>query len=319
MDMQNNWKKILSMLLIGVLLALPVCAGADLGDFSGSYDYGDFGGGSDWGSDWGDSDSDWDSDYDSDWGSSSPGYVYIDDGDSSSGGGIGFGTIILVVIVIILIARANAKKNGGSAPRPAGAQATAQSALKPMAEYQAVDPNFSESELTEKISNLYVQMQNACTDRDITSLRPYFTDTLFAQFDRQIDALKAQKRINYIERISVLGVTLRGWQSDENDDRIVATVRTRITDYTVDEETNEVVSGSRDQEKFMTYEYILTRTRGRTTQKGEEMTAVNCPNCGAPLEIAHSAKCPYCDTLIELEDHDWVVSSIKGLAQQTIG
>ena len=57
--MKKNWFRLFTALLITLVLATaPVIGHADVGGFSGDYDYG-----SDWDSDW---DSDW-GDWDSDW------------------------------------------------------------------------------------------------------------------------------------------------------------------------------------------------------------------------------------------------------------
>ena len=190
--------------------------------------------------------------------------------------------------------------------------------LRSIDEYRLRDPRFSEPALCERISNLYIQMQNCWTAKNMESLRPYFTDTSYAQFDRQLDSYRQNRRTNYVERIAVLGVNLRGWYEQENNDCMVATVRTRIVDFTVDDNTGNIISGSNIAEKFMTYEYILVRSSGYVTvAQHKDAETINCPNCGAPLNINHSAKCPYCNSVITTKDYDWVISSIKGVSQET--
>ena len=49
------------------------------------------------------------------------------------------------------------------------------------------------------------------------------------------------------------------------------------------------------------------------------MTDLHCPNCGAPLDVNHSAKCEYCGQVITVDDYDWVISQIKGISQVTKG
>jgi hypothetical protein len=165
-----------------------------------------------------------------------------------------------------------------------------------MGDYQVIDPNFSADDLVERISNLYVQMQNACTARDLSSLRPYFTDALYGQFDRQIQQLKAAGRVNHVDNIAVLGVTLRGWQQDDQNDRIIAEVRTRITDYTVDEKTGAVVS-ARDKGKVHDHEYAWCAPgAGRRRNGSAHQPAF--PSCGAPLDVAHSAQCRIAGNII---------------------
>ena len=161
-------------------------------------------------------------------------------------------------------------------------------------------------------------MQNCWQAKNIESVRPYFTDALYQQMDRQLDALRRNGYTNYVERISVLGVNLRGFRQSDGEDHIIAELRTRIVDYTLNDKTGELVKGDKKKEKFLTYEWELTRASGRTTGAAEEMTVVNCPNCGAPLSINATAKCPYCDSVVTVDAHDWAISAIRGIAQRTV-
>jgi len=280
---------------------------ADFGNFSGSSDYG--------GSSSSSSSSDYSSSSHSGWDRSS--------GGSGGGGDVADAVISIVLFVVILFVvmifvGSEPKKGGSGGSRPAGATPTDRSKLRSIDEYRQRDKNFSEPELQEKISNLYVQMQNCWTAKNMESLRPYFTDAAYAQFDRQLDSFRKNSRTNYVERISVLDVSLRGWYEQENNDCMVARVRARIVDYTKDDKTGKVISGSTTAEKFMTYEFVLVRSSGCVTKVQDKDTRTfNCPNCGASLDINHSAKCPYCSSVITAKDHDWVISTIKGIAQET--
>lgn len=301
---------LLSALLIAAVVLVPRIGHADLGDFSGGGDYG--GGGSDWGgSDWGSSD--WGS---SDWGSSSSGYS-TRSGDSCDGPE--FIIILIVVIVILIITISRNKQQQKARASVPGAARTAASRLKTIAEIKKVDPNFSEEDLKEWLQNLYIKMQDCCTKRDVEPIRPYFADALYQQFDRQMKQLKAAHRTNYVERVAVLSVDLKGCYQDKGEDVIVAEIYARITDYTLDDETGKVVAGSRDHEKFMTYEYSLSRPIGKKTEpRAEGVSERHCPNCGAPLSVNESIKCPYCDSVLTFSDHDWTVYSIKGISQRTV-
>ncbi|MBR4079825.1 MAG: TIM44-like domain-containing protein, partial [Christensenellaceae bacterium] len=303
-------KKFLAILLV-LMMLLPVAAYAvDFGGFSGDTDFG----GSDWSSSSFDS-FDYDYDYDDDY-----------DYDSSYGGfGLGYGlgslfrgvgSVVWIVIIAVVLIMISKKKKGGSS-RPAGGNVTPQSMLRPMSEYAQLDPNFDGAEMAEKLANLYVQMQNAWTDKDISPVRPYFTDALYQQMERQVGMLAKTGRTNYVERIAVLGVTLRGFMQKNGEDHLIAELRTRIVDYTLDDATGRLISGSQTAEKFMTYEWELSRVSGAVTTKGENMRRVSCPGCGAPLDINATAKCPYCDSIVTLEEHDWAICSIKGISQTT--
>lgn len=305
----KRFKIILTFALILTLLAAVALPGLntakalDFGDFSGDSDFG--------GSDWGSSSSDWGSSS-SDWGSSSSHY-------SSGGGSGGSDFVIVLIVVIIVIIIIGSKKNSSSQNKSVapGATRTDASKLRPISEYLALDAHFDEAAFREKLGNRYVQMQNAWQSKDISSVRPFFTDAYYAQMERQLQRYKTQGLTNYIDRIAVLGVNVRGFYSTEGSDHIIAELSTRIVDYTLNDQTGELVSGDQHREKFLVYEWELVRRSGTVTGVSDGMTVENCPNCGAPISINATAKCPYCDSVIIVEANDWAICSIKGISQRT--
>ena len=301
--------KIMVFVLCILLMMLPAFAGADFGDFSGDSDYG---GSWDSGSDW--SSSSWDSDY-------SSGSYYDDDSDVS-GIDIGISLAVMAAIVVLSLIfdvseKRKKKKQHGAQGRPQGAQRTPDSRLQPLGDLAVTDPSFDANAMQEKISNLYVQMQNCWTDKNIESLRPYFTDAFFTQMERQLNGLKSRGLTNYVDRIAVLGVNLRGFYKQGGDEHLIVELRTRIVDYTVQDSDKKLVSGDRNREKFMTYEWDMCRAEGSVTTREGAMQSVSCPGCGAPLSINTTAKCPYCGRVVTLDEHDWALCAIKGISQTT--
>lgn len=305
-----KWTAIILVFVLCILLmALPAFAGADFGDFSGDSDYG---GSWDSGSDW--SSSSWDSDY-------SSGSYYDDDSDVS-GIDIGISLAVMAAIVVLSLIfdvseKRKKKKQHGAQGRPQGAQRTPDSRLQPLGDLAVTDPSFDANAMQEKISNLYVQMQNCWTDKNIESLRPYFTDAFFTQMERQLNGLKSRGLTNHVDRIAVLGVNLRGFYKQGGDEHLIVELRTRIVDYTVQDSDKKLVSGDRNREKFMTYEWDMCRAEGSVTTREGAMQSVSCPGCGAPLSINTTAKCPYCGRVVTLDEHDWALCAIKGISQTT--
>ncbi len=323
--MKNSKLLKLSALILSVFFAFAVIAHADFGEYAGDYDYGgDYGdfGGNDY-----DYDYDYGNDYDDyDYGNNyGGGYIitdsdYYDDGSDGSDGG----TLLIIIILVILIfgipiLKSLKKGKGNNAPVAPGATPTDVTTLRPINEYSSLDPDFSQPDFCEEISNMYVRFQNAWQDKKLDSVRPCLSDAFYAQVDRQLDAYRRNKQTNRIERISVLGVDLVGWKQESGNDVMIARLRTRIVDYVVDDATGNIVRGSNTAEKFMTYEWSLIRTSGRTTGSKSGTNASSCPNCGAPLDLNKSAKCEYCGSIIESDSFDWVLSGIKGLSQKNAG
>ena len=242
-------RRLFMLALCACLVLLAVLpAGADFGDYSGDSDYGSS-------SDWSSSDSDWD------WSSSDSDYS----SSSESSGGISTIVVGAIIVFIAIVSTSRTKKKKGASGGTSWS-AAANRKLKPMTEYQQLDENFDETELTSKLSNLYVQMQDCWQKKDITPIRPYCTDTFFTQMDNQLQRKKQQGQTNYIERIAVLSVNFRGWCQEGGNDVLVARLNTRIVDYTLDDKTGNLVSGSKDKEKFMVYEWDLVRTTGTKTE-----------------------------------------------------
>ena len=339
-------KKILSLTLaLAVLLsgAFTLLAGADFGDYGGDSDYGydggdyDFDFGNDYDYDYDDDDDDW---YFGGWGSS---------GGSGSGGSEHHASdlesiitlLVIVAVIAIVLWRIGTKgtrkrknsymppKNNTNyrqaQPRPQGrpvapgAQPTAQNMLQPVSSYLQVDPGFNEAEFREKLSNAYVRLQNAWQAKDLTPIRPLLTDAFYAQMDRQLEGARSRHETNRVERIAVLGVTLSGWRQAQGSDIMVARLKTRIVDYWVNDTTGAVVRGNPSAEKFMDYEWELMRASGRQTAAPGAVAVHNCPNCGAVLNINHTAQCEYCGSIVTVDDYDWALNSIKGISQRTSG
>lgn len=288
---------------------------ADAGNFSGGSDWG--GGGSSWGggSDWGGS-SGWDSG--SSWSSGST----YDSGSSSGLGAVGclggnLFTVVIIVIVVVTILRymRNGQQGGGQNVY----QAAVEEPGLPLETLKQKDPNFNEQALLEKVGNHYIQMQDAWQEKKWEPMRAFMTDALYNQMARQLQALIDAKQTNYVERIAVLETRIVRYAVEGDNDVLVVRLSTRITDYTKDDRTGNIVSGSMTRELFMTYEWKLIRNKDKLTLAQPTMTQISCPNCGAPLDINHTGKCPYCGTVVTISDHDWALSTIKGISQRTVG
>ena len=150
----KNILKRLAVLFAAVIIAavFAMNSGADFGDFSGDSDYGG-------------SDSSYDSDYDSDY---SGGY------SDGTFGGLIIPLIITAFVIMYIFKKGKAAQNNGS--KNAGATPT--TGLQPVDTIKQTDPNFSEEEIKERLSKLYIQMQNCWTAKDITPLRGDFTDSV---------------------------------------------------------------------------------------------------------------------------------------------
>ena len=321
-------KGLILILLIVLISGLAINGRADFGDFSGDFDYGSYDSGDSY-----DYSYDYGNDYSYDYSNGNDDSfilpVIIGGGNSNSSGGSGGSgggfdlmdivifLIIAAVIVIFVRRKQGNAGTGAGKQRPVAPGAAPTTGLKPIETIKTWDPDFSGEEVKQRLSNLYVQMQNCWTDRDISPLRGDFTDEQFAQYDRQLQRYRTEGKTPMVERIAVMDVNFSGVKQDDTHDILVATLATRITTYVKNDSDGKIVSGDPKAEKFMRYEWTLIRPKGSKTLAQKADTAFNCPNCGAPMDINKSAKCSYCNSIVNRADYDWVISGIKGLSQRT--
>ncbi len=285
-------KKRLLCLSVLLMLLFSACtlSRADFGDFSGDSDYG----GSDYSS----------SDYSSD-----DSYYYDDDDGEWS-----FEIVIITVgiIAVVAIVDSISEKRKKRFKGAKGAKGVDPSALKPVSALN----NFNESELTGRLSNMYIRLQEAWAKGDLSPVEPLLTAPYYAQMASQLKREFTDKGItSHLEHIAVLEVNLLGCipaTDDQKPDFLYVSLRTRFVNYLTDR-NGKVVRGSRKDEIYMHYEWTLERSEQIHAKR-----TINCPNCGAAVDANRFAKCPYCDSVIENSGYDWVISSIKGISRETV-
>ena len=310
--MKDVFKKALPYLALLLLLAclgsaLPLSVGesSDFGNFAGNSDYG-----GSWGGGWSDGGS---------WGGGWSGGGFINLG--WVGGSIDVFTMLLFLYFIVRFFGDRGffvgKRQRERMDMPE--VVVLSRVLLPMSDYLKLDPDFSATGVQEHMANLYVQMQNCWHNKNIEPVRPWLTDAFYNQMEGLLAPMRSKRETDYIERIAVLEASLKGYYQAGGMDFLVAAIRTRITVYTLDDRTGRVVSGSRNREKFMEYEWELTRRSGERTDRAKGgVKAVYCPHCGAPLDINASARCSYCGGTVIASSKNWAVCRIRGISQRTV-
>lgn len=302
-----NKKLIAIMLLLFSLFTINITSIADFGSYSGDSDY------------------DYDYSSNSNWSDSS--YSNNNDYYSSSDSGewdmstiaVIAGIVLLMYIYYAVTATRGRKKNSKVSEADMYTEGSVKQApLTPIEKYKKLDPGFDAEELCEKAANLYVRMQNSWTAKDIEPLRTYFTDAFFTQMERLLNDIVKRGETNFVERIAVMDVSPLGFCQTGDEDHIILKLKTRIVDYTVNDSTGELISGSRDREKFMTYEWDMVRSTGIITGNEDgSAKKITCPGCGAPLDINVSARCEYCGSVVQRQAVDWAICAIRGVRQVT--
>ena len=125
-----------------------------------------------------------------------------------------------------------------------------------------MDPSFDEKKFQDLCMDNFFKIQGAWANRDMSGVKNLLTEEMSRIIQGDAEKLKSERKMNKLENIAVRSVDMvEAWQESGKD---YLTVRffANLLDYTVDETTGQVVSGSKTEPvKFEEY-WTFTRTVG---------------------------------------------------------
>lgn len=308
------------VVIIAVVLA-AICSFCVVGGAFDANDYDYSGGGS---SDWGSSDDDWD------FGGSTTFYddTYSGGGSSGSGGGWFIPIIIVVIILIVIGLRKSNSQNGnntavGGGVRPAnGGQGLRVILPDRTQEIEQIikkhDPNFTADDFTAFTKGVYIDIQTAWCNRDLTPVKPVLHNNLYNTTEKQVQSKIDQGVIYHYESIAINTAYLTSYVMDEQYEYLTVYLNARFIDYQTDEKTGDIVRGDKNTRWDFRYKMKFMRTLGvKTNGNLDDMKGHNCPNCGAPLEISSTGVCEYCNSVVTTGLYSWVLSDFMTVRDDT--
>ena len=299
-------KRIMYCILIITMVAVALCTA--LTAFDGNdYDYG--GGGGDWGGG-----------NDFNWGGSSS-YSSSDGDDIGVFGGI----IVIVVIVIVIMALKGKDKGKGTGTVRSGQGSQGANVVLPNRndQIQAIirkkDPNFSADDFVTFSKQVYIDIQTAWCNRDLTPVRPIMHQNLYNTTQRQVQDKINQGVVYHYENIAINTAYLTSFVRDKDYEYLTVYLNARMIDYQVDEKTGNIIRGDKTTRWDMRYKMKYVRSIGVTTKDKVSGThEYNCPNCGAPLEITSTGICEYCGSTVSTGDYSWVLTDFTTVRNDTV-
>jgi DNA-directed RNA polymerase subunit RPC12/RpoP len=172
---------------------------------------------------------------------------------------------------------------------------------------QQRDPSFTWEGFEARVRLAFQEFQAAWSDRDLTRMRPWLSDSLFGTQTYWIDAYRRAGLQNRLDGGRVLSVELARVASDAHYDAITVRLAAEGLDYTITED-GKVVGGSRGRPRRFSEYWTLIRGVG---VRGAARVDKLCPSCGAALRINMAGQCEYCSSRVTSGSFDWVLSRIE--------
>lgn len=176
-----------------------------------------------------------------------------------------------------------------------------------LAELGQQDPAFQYEAFLGRVKVIFSELQIGWSNQDLMRIRPHVSDNLLQYFGYWFDVYLQAGARNVTENARILHIDLANLISDNVYDAITVRVFATGLDYTLGND-GRLLKGSRNAER--PYTEYWTLIRGRAT-RGPVRTALQCPNCGAPLKINMAGNCEYCQAKVVTGDFDWVLSRIE--------
>jgi predicted lipid-binding transport protein (Tim44 family) len=175
------------------------------------------------------------------------------------------------------------------------------------AQLSTEDPGVTLDSLAARLSMIYDQLNQAWTERELESARPYVSDGLFDYLQYWIDAYKRQGLRNVLEEMTITQWTTAKLTRDKYFDALTVRIWGSGRDYTVNDD-GKVVGGTKNRVREYSEYWTLIRS---STARGTPSTDKQCPNCGAPMAISMAGNCTHCDVHVTAGEFDWVLSKIE--------
>ena len=124
------------------------------------------------------------------------------------------------------------------------------------------DPAFSESDFLTFAKETFNRIQQSWGKRDWNGMRHLLSPEMAVLFQRDNDRLLAEKRINRIENIKIQAAEISDALQDRGEDLITVKLAVRLNDYTVDEQSEQVLSGDPQGSIEFTESWTFSRNIG---------------------------------------------------------
>jgi len=135
-----------------------------------------------------------------------------------------------------------------------------------------MDPSFDEKKFQDGCMDQFFKIQGAWANRDMSGVKNLLTEEMSRIIHDDAEKLKSERKMNKLENIAVRSVDIvEAWQ-ESGRDYITVKFYANLLDYTVDESTGQVVSGSKTEPvKFEEY-WTFTRPVGNNPW---QLSAIN--------------------------------------------
>lgn len=169
------------------------------------------------------------------------------------------------------------------------------------------DNTFSESGFLAKVDNTYIMILTSIMTENLKRVDHKVGNELYQQLTKKLDNLQSQNEIQMYDELNVKSSSIVSIEETNTYYEIKVSLISRYMDYQIDKTTREYKSGN-NQSRVEKNHILIFRKNKNANREG---ISRKCPGCGASINANSTGVCPYCGTIYNTEDYDWVLQDIK--------
>ncbi len=163
---------------------------------------------------------------------------------------------------------------GFSAPPPPPVESTGGSLEDGIALIRIADPDFDTDHFVEVASDVFFKVQAGWMRRDISSYKHLLGEQLVSEYADQFAEMEAKGELNKLENISIRKVEVVAAGSENGEDFVTVLFTANLLDYTVDDKSGDLLSGSMTEPVKFAEEWSWARPIGTEDWKLEGLKEV---------------------------------------------
>ncbi len=174
-------------------------------------------------------------------------------------------------------------------------------------EFQILDNTFNDSVFLSKVNNIFVKLFTDIMLEELSDVQHFISNNVYNYAKNIIDNANKKNARQMYDELNVKDSTIINIEEIDNEYVITVLLLARYYNYLIDKVTNERISGDNNYRTEDTYYLTLVKNKN---VKNEDVVK-KCPGCGASLSVNTSGVCPYCKSIYDQRNHDWILTKIE--------
>lgn len=181
-----------------------------------------------------------------------------------------------------------------------------------LGQIEAADPAFDLELFKRHAVETYLAVKEAVQLRDLTEVVDLLSDRVYDEVSQDVESLLARDAVQHFDGLAPTQVLVEAADHGPNGDAITVRIQAVAMQYLgLADGSDRVAGGPGMFTEFWTFSRPADATTAATNR-------LECPTCGAPIEVDTGRICRYCRSLLPPPQAQtgWVVAAIRSAQEK---